>query len=246
MKKLVSFKESSYANECISSLELVKQINIFREQEGNKSELMHKNLLAVIRDEFEDEIGMLEIKPTPYIHPQNGQKYEMYNLTLNQAKQVLMRESKFVRKAMIQYIDSLENELKNKFKVPTTFREALLLAAEQQEVIESQQKRIEIMAPKEEFFDAVADSKDAISMNDVAKVLGIKGMGRNNLFEFLRQNNILMNNNTPYQKYVDCGYFRVIEQSYMKNNEPYINTKTLVYQKGLDFIRKTINKQLNK
>lgn len=36
----------------------------------------------------------------------------MFKLTLNQAKQVLMRESKFVRKAVIRYIEELENVIK--------------------------------------------------------------------------------------------------------------------------------------
>lgn len=134
-----------------------------------------------------------------------------------------------------------------KFNVPTTFAEALRLAADQQEKIEAQAKQLEEQKPKVEFFDTVADSKTAISMNDVAKVLGIKGMGRNNLFEFLRNEKILMSNNVPFQIYVDRGYFRVIEQKYMKNGEPCMNIKTLVYQKGVDFISKTIkNKRNNK
>ena len=129
------------------------------------------------------------------------------------------------------------------------------LIARQAKRIEEQTKLIEEQTPKVEFFDAVADSKTAIQMNDVAKTLAIRGFGRNNLFEFLRNKNILMRNNQPYQKYVDCGYFRVIEQRYQKNNEECINIKTLVYQKGVDFIRKTIlsnvsnigknNKELN-
>jgi phage antirepressor YoqD-like protein len=53
-----------------------------------------------------------------------------------------------------------------------------------------------------------------------------------------------MNNNRPYQKYIDSGYFRVIEQKYMKNGEEHINFKTLVYQRGLDFIRKMVCKEI--
>ena len=96
------------------------------------------------------------------------------------------------------------------------------------------------MQPKADFFDAVADSKTAVPMNDVAKTLAIKGMGRNKLFEFLRNNKILMNNNRPYQKYVDANYFRVIEQHFQKDGEECINFKTLVYQKGIDYIRKVV------
>lgn len=119
---------------------------------------------------------------------------------------------------------------------------ALLVAQRQ---IEQRNAQIDEMKPKADFFDAVADSKTAISMNEVAKVLGIKGYGRNNLFEFLRNIGILDRFNVPYQRYVDCGWFRVIEQKYMKNGEPVISTKTLVYQKGVDAIRKKITEKEN-
>ena len=77
-------------------------------------------------------------------------------------------------------------------------------------------------------------------MNDVAKVLAIKGYGRNKLFDYLRNEKILDRYNVPYQRYVDLGWFRVIEQKYMRNGEPQVTTKTLVYQKGIDAIRKRI------
>lgn len=116
---------------------------------------------------------------------------------------------------------------------------ALIVA---QNIISQKDRQIEEMKPKAEFFDAVADSKTAISMNEVAKVLNIKGYGRNNLFEFLRENKILDRWNVPYQRYVDNGWFRVIEQHYQKNGEPIVTTKTLVYQKGVYGIRKMIEK----
>lgn len=115
---------------------------------------------------------------------------------------------------------------------------------EQSKRLEAEKKALEVknieMKPKADFFDAVADSKTAISMNEVAKVLAIPGYGRNNLFEFLREQKILDRFNVPYQRYVDCGWFRVIEQKYIKNGEPVITTKTLVYQKGVNAIRKKI------
>lgn len=114
---------------------------------------------------------------------------------------------------------------------------ALIVA---QNIISQKDKQIEQMKPKAEFFDAVADSRTAISMNEVSKVLGIKGYGRNNLFEFLRNNGILDRWNVPYQRYIDCGWFRVIEQKYTRQGEPCVTTKTLVCQNGVDAIRKKI------
>lgn len=210
MNDIVKVGGTINVNDKITSLELVDQINLFRKQEGGRSILQHSDLLKVIRDEFEEEIGMGKISDTLYKHPQNGQDYPMFELTLSQAKQVLVRESKFVRKAVIAYIDKLENALKESIKIPQTFAEALRLAAEQAEQIEQQQKLIAEQAPKVDFFDAVADSKDAVPMLEVAKVLGIKGMGRNNLFEFLRQQKVLMKNNIPYEK---ISRFRIF-QSY--------------------------------
>lgn len=116
---------------------------------------------------------------------------------------------------------------------------AVILA---QNIIASKDKLIADMKPKADFFDAVADSKTAIPMDQVAKVLDC-GLGRNKIFELLRNNSILQYNNIPYQKYVDLGYFRVVEQSYVKpTGENCVNTKTLVFQRGLDFIRRQIKK----
>lgn len=96
--------------ETITSLELCKQINIFREQDG-KSELRHDTFLGIIRDEFEEEISLQEILESTYTNSR-GKEYPMFVLTLSQAKQVLVRESKIVRKAVIHYIEELEEALK--------------------------------------------------------------------------------------------------------------------------------------
>ena len=126
------------------------------------------------------------------------------------------------------------------YNMPGTYKEALIQLIAQVEENEKLALENSELKPKADFFDAVADSKTAISMQEVAKVLAIKGYGRNNLFEFLRREEILDKYNVPYQKYVDCGWFRVIEQKYMREGEPCISTKTLVYQKGVDAIRKRI------
>lgn len=120
---------------------------------------------------------------------------------------------------------------------------SLKFAAKQ---LESYQKEIALLKPKAEFFDQVADSKTAIEIGEAAKVLNM-GIGRNKLFQFLREQGILMNNNQPYQQYIDRGYFRVIEQKYTKpDGTTHINIKTLVYQRGLDYIRKLLKKPLIK
>lgn len=95
-------------NKTITSLELVKEINVFRKNIEGKAELQHKSLLTIIRNEFDDEITEGKILLSEY-KDSTGRKLPMYNLTISQAKQLLVRESKAVRKAVINRLDTLEN-----------------------------------------------------------------------------------------------------------------------------------------
>jgi phage antirepressor YoqD-like protein len=129
--------------------------------------------------------------------------------------------------------------------MPKTDLEKALLIRQamqfQQEIIDNLRKENEEMKPKAAFFDQVADSKDALQIRDVAGVLNLSGYGRNTLFEFLRKKEVLDSRNIPYRKFQDHGYFRVIEQKWTDNEgETHISLKTLVYQRGVDYIRKLI------
>ena len=97
----------------ITSLELLEQINFFRKKEGKKTLLQHKTLLSIIRDEFDDEIHEQKILLMfRDVKIGNGatRKEPYYILTIPQGKQVLTRESKFVRRAVIHKLEELENE----------------------------------------------------------------------------------------------------------------------------------------
>lgn len=116
--------------------------------------------------------------------------------------------------------------------------EQRMIAEKEKEVIQLQ---LEEAKPKVEFYDAVTDSTDAVDLGTAAKVLNL-GFGRTTLFEKLRDNKILMKNNQPFQRYIDGGWFRVIETSWTHpSGDTHVNFKTVVYQKGLDGIRKLLS-----
>ena len=123
----------------------------------------------------------------------------------------------------------------------------------QQEVINNQQEVIESQRPKVEFAEAVSESEDEIDMGTMAKLLvkeDIK-VGRNRLFKILIELNILMEDNLPYQRFLDSGYFRVIECKRYINNKVKLFEKTLITGKGQLYITKKIkeyfvNKENNK
>ena len=167
-----------------------------------------------------------------------------YDISMDMAKQICMIQRTPKGKEIRQYLIDLEKAWNTPEQI---MARALTIAQQTIErrniVIKMLEADTERMRPKEEFYDAVAGSKTAIEMAAVAKVLNFNGVGRNKLFEILRDERILQSDNIPYQKYIDNGWFRTIEQKYSKDGETYINIKTLVYQKGVDGIRKILEKR---
>ena len=190
-------------------------------------------------EELANEEGFGTLAKTATVYNGKGQTIDTYQFTKKQAIAVGARLNNAMLMKLINRLEELE--IKSNFQIPQTYSEALMLAAKQAEQIEQQTALIEAQKPKVEFYEAVTGSNDTIDIASVAKVLNIKGFGRNNLFEFLRNKNILMQNNQPFQTFVDRGYFRVIESKYNKpDGSSHINLKTVVYQKGLDYIRKLL------
>lgn len=167
---------------------------------------------------------------------QAHQELQDYNLTIDMAKEICMVQKNERAREVRLYLINIEKA----WNTPEQILARALKVADQ--TIASLNIKIRALEPKAEFFDAVADSKDAISLAEAAKMLDL-GIGRNKLFEFLRTERVLQSDNQPYQRYVDAGYFRTIEQKYTVGDEVRINIKTLVYQKGLDFIRKKYNER---
>ncbi len=161
MNKLIIFEKEV---DKITSLELLEQINIFRKQE-NRNDLAHYDLLKIIRDEFEEEIGIGKISETHYRHPQNRQEYPMFILNLSEARQVLTRESKFVRKAVIRWIEMLEE----KYNSP----EFILMKANQiqQKMIEEAKKEIASIKLeldyKKEIIEGITENIDVYKKKDI-------------------------------------------------------------------------------
>ena len=59
----------------------------------------------------------------------------------------------------------------------------------------------------------------------------------------MRDNKILMKNNTPYQSYVDGGYFKIRESTQDTAYGPKIYTTTYVTGKGQIYITERLRKE---
>jgi len=112
-------------------------------------------------------------------------------------------------------------------QLPTNFQEALRLLADSQDTIEYNK-------PKVLAFDSFLASEGNQTMSQAAKSLGT---GRDRLFNFLRNQGILMYGNEPYQAYINAGFFDYIEGVQGCR----CNGRTLVTPKGIVFIDGLMN-----
>lgn len=131
------------------------------------------------------------------------------------------------------------------FNLPQSLPEALRLLAseiEEKESIraENEQHKQELAAaaPKIALYDTAMSATNHMTMMHVAKTIGI---GRNKLFDFLREVKVLMKNNLPYQEFIDRGYFEVRQYSITHMTSGIENkTQTLVSAKGMAYIHKLL------
>ena len=174
--------------------------------------------------------------------PNGGSKEVLddYAIKLDMAKEISMLQRTEKGKLARQYFIECEKKLKQ-LVLPRNYKEALQHLIAQVEINEKLLLENEQMKPKADFYDTIIEVGKNVDMSEVAKLLN-KGFGRNKLFETLRNKKVLMRNNLPYQKYVDLGYFEVVEISKPKaNGDLMVFTKTLVTQKGLDYINRVTN-----
>lgn len=123
------------------------------------------------------------------------------------------------------------------YVIPDKQEHLLALAViEAEKVISEQRKLLEEHREKVAAFDTFLTAHNTQTMNCVAKSLGI---GRNRLFALLREKSILMDNNMPYQRYMD--YFEVVERVIPVGRDRAIfKPQTFVNARGVEFIRRII------
>lgn len=122
--------------------------------------------------------------------------------------------------------------------LPTTFAEALRLAATQAEQIEKQQKQIEEERPRVLFSQAVETSQDSILIGELAKLICQNGVdiGEKRLFTWLRSSGYLCQQgeryNQPTQKALEMGLFELRKVTINVGDHTKVRTTTKVTGKG--------------
>lgn len=184
---------------------------------------------------------------TSRYYAQNGQNYDDYLLTSEAAYKIAGRNE--VRTAAATMVkDNFALQANIMGQLISNPEQAVLffsqIAAEQAMRLAEKEQLLLELTPKVEAYEELMECSNAISFRELAGVLAVKGMGRNNLFKFLRDKKVLDSFNNPYQQYINKGWFK-LKESY--RTHPYtkvklIETITQVMQIGVDGIRKMLKK----
>lgn len=152
-----------------------------------------------------------------FVHNPAGGPQSMKDaqLTIDMAKEICMLQRNEKGKQARQYFIQLEKDWNSPEKV---MARALQIADRKIHALESE---IESNRPKVLFADAVATAKTSILIGELAKLLkqnGVKDMGQNRLFDWMRNNGYLIRRkgtdyNMPTQYSMERGLMEIKETS---------------------------------
>ncbi|EFL7082360.1 phage antirepressor KilAC domain-containing protein [Escherichia coli] len=195
----------SNTGDTIDSQTLLKMVNEARKLCG-EPEVRNNKFIEKILDELDGEHYTKSV-----VEKMNKTSMLVITITYKQALRVAARESKAVRRSLIDKLEELQQANSPTPSIPQTLPEALRLAAELAEQKMHLEQQLVAAAPKVDFADRVSVA-NGILIGNFAKVVGLK---QNALFSWLRQNGILMafgaRKNVPRQQYINAGYFTVKE-----------------------------------
>ena len=228
MNELIKVGETINAREYITSKEI-----------ADITGKLHYNVVRDINKllqqlEYKDELNFEAVE---YIDAK-GEKRPMYNLSKKGSLCLASGYNAKLRMAIISRWEELEKEKRSgNFVIPSTFSEALMLAAKQAEEIEQQQKQITCMKPKAEYFDELVDRNGLTNFRDTAKLFGVSEKA---LIFFLIDKKYIYRDQKgklkPVAKHVG-SFFELKE--WAKGEKA--GTQTLVTAKGRDHFLKLIN-----
>jgi phage antirepressor YoqD-like protein len=177
------------------------------------------------------------LESSTFVH--NGNEYQEYHLDRDLTLTLVSGYNVALRFAIIKRWDELEKA--NQFKVPQTYADALLLAANQAKELEQKNHALALAAPKIEFADAIAGADKGVKLGQFAKTVGL---GPVTIFRILRELKIFMSRgdsyNLPYQQYVECGYFTVKQGTFETNSTTRISHTAMITGKGEIWLRKKL------
>ncbi|EBQ6006564.1 phage antirepressor KilAC domain-containing protein [Salmonella enterica subsp. enterica serovar Berkeley] len=222
----------------IDSQQLLKMVNETRRLCG-EPEIRNNKFIEKIVDELEGEFYTKSVKSHV---ARAGRSFEVIVMSYKQALRVAARESKAVRRSLIDKLEALQQAQSPSPvpAIPQSLPEALRLAAELAEQKQQLEEQLQTAAPKVDFADRVANA-GGILIGNYAKVVGL---GQNFLFTWLRDHGILCasgsRRNVPKQNFIEQGFFTVREVVIDNDDNYRIALTTQITGKGQQWLTRKL------
>lgn len=95
---------------------------------------------------------------------------------------------------------------------------------------------------------ASKESKDVGILSTKLQEMGIKNMGRNNLYKYFRDNGYVIKTgerrNLPTQRSIDLGIMEIDSKPYFRNDEIFNDEKTKITPKGFEYFINKFNREV--
>ena len=223
------------------SPEVVDMINRFRAEEGNRKVLRHKSFMASTRKEIEAlknagvEVNGQNILLVEYTD-KKGEKRPCYRMNRFWIMQMCNKESALVRFKTQQYIEALENRLKQQQVITAEQIVQMVNEAVKTAVAPLIEK---LTAPKEAPKTRTANFKTLPTVSKVAKPFGMTGKDANKILE---ENGIIRRSDNGKGSILNEEYEdRWGTTIYEDGKEPYVR----YFDLGVNSITKIFSRIIN-
>lgn len=241
---------------------LAKTIAEIHEMKMDKiNELINNHL-----DEFEDGVDLLNLKGNETfetlakgngIYTQNALNKAKYIYLLSEQGYMLLvgfmktEKAKEIRKQLRREYFTMREIINSNEQLKASLLLSIynggqdgILASKQLTELEIKEAtkplldKIDTIEPLADKYNIYLDVNGLTDITSFSKSLGIKGLGRNNMYKWLRNNGYLMKNNEPYQKYITQELFILKPNGEHKNKdgESIPDFKTYLTKKGVNYL----------
>ena len=201
--------EKTLAQPTMSSIELLALINQARAA-FNEPEVRRNQFNARVEDELEGT----HYKKT-VVTNENGTESIVFELTQDQCMLVSMRESKAVRRWVLEKIKAMG--------VPQTYAQALLEAGRLAQLAE-EQAQLALAAPKVNFFDKVVERTTLMTATQVAQKLGMSAIKLNKHLDELDVYSLNVKRARTFKQWVLDKGFGQLKQTELGYSQPLFTT----------------------
>lgn len=181
----------------------------------------HNDVMRDIRnmEDAWERISLRKFALTSY-NDKQGKPRPCYSLTKTECLYIATKFNDEARAKLILRWEELETKEQQKFQVPTTFREALLLAAQQQEQIEEQQRllsaqneqinamtnEIVVMKRKTDYMDMILANTATVVTTQIAQDYGMSAKAFNQMLYNFKIQHKVNDQWILYAPYMSQGY----------------------------------------